>query len=167
MICPYRRTGSPAAMGRTATLWPAGMRSAVVTPSATSTPECNVARASTTPSSGCRRITGGGAMSCLLGQKGPGGSPLDPAKGRALGTLYLVCLGRALLGPFKGLIGPAPSKPNRWIAKPLLGVAGTTLAFLSQDATSPAALRVAATSERAMRAIRPLSLAMVTKRKPM
>ena len=37
----------------------------------------------------------------------------------------------------------------------------------TQLAIAPAALRVAATASRAARAIRPLSLAIVTKRKPM
>lgn len=47
------------------------------------------------------------------------------------------------------------------------GFRGEDLTDLHQDATSPAALRVAVTASRAARAIRPLSLAMVTKRKPM
>src|SRR3954469_1607927 len=48
-----------------ATLWPAGIRSAVVTPSATTSPGGRLDRAINTPSSGCRRITGAGAMVVL------------------------------------------------------------------------------------------------------
>src|SRR6266852_6156756 len=53
-------------MARVATLWPAGMRSTVVTPSATTMPGGRLERAISTPSSGCRRMTGAGAMGCLL-----------------------------------------------------------------------------------------------------
>src|SRR6516225_7492181 len=62
MIWPYRRTGSPAAIGLIATLWPAGIRSTVVTPSATTMPGGRLERAISTPSSGCRRMTGAGVM---------------------------------------------------------------------------------------------------------
>src|SRR3954469_20492239 len=58
--------GSPTAIGLIATLWPAGMRSTVVTPSATTMPGGRLERAISTPSSGCRRMTGAGAMGGLL-----------------------------------------------------------------------------------------------------
>src|SRR6202012_5980747 len=62
------RIASPTAIGLIATLWPAGMRSTVVTPSATAMPGGRLARAISTPSSGCRRMTGAGAvMGCLRG----------------------------------------------------------------------------------------------------
>ncbi|MGY4331342.1 hypothetical protein ACVWWG_005759 [Bradyrhizobium sp. LB7.2] len=51
-------TGSPTAIGLIATLWPEGIRSTVVTPSATNLPGGKLARAISTPSSGCRRMTG-------------------------------------------------------------------------------------------------------------
>src|SRR5579871_2720773 len=53
-------------MGRIATLWPAGMRSTVVTPSATNRPAGRLERAISTPSSGCRRMTGAGVMGVSL-----------------------------------------------------------------------------------------------------
>src|SRR4029077_12937710 len=53
-------------MARIATLWPAGIRSSVVTPSATTMPAGRLERAISTPSSGCRRMTGAGAMAGLL-----------------------------------------------------------------------------------------------------
>src|SRR5882724_6591895 len=59
-------TGSPVAIGLIATLWPAGIRSTVVTPSVTTMPGGRLDRAISTPSSGCRRITGAGAMGVLL-----------------------------------------------------------------------------------------------------
>jgi hypothetical protein len=62
-----RRTGSPTAIGLIATLWPEGMRSTVVTPSATDVPGGRLARAISTPSSGCRRMTGLMVMAGLLG----------------------------------------------------------------------------------------------------
>src|SRR5712675_131148 len=49
-------------MGRIATLWPAGMRSTVVTPSATTRPGGRLERAISTPSSGCSRMTGAAVM---------------------------------------------------------------------------------------------------------
>src|SRR6516162_3328929 len=49
-------------MGRTATLWPAGMRSAAAMPTATGDPGNSVVRAITTPSSGCSRMTGVAVM---------------------------------------------------------------------------------------------------------
>src|ERR1700761_69157 len=52
--------GSPTAIGLIATLWPAGIRSTVVTPSATAMPGGRLERAISTPSSGCRRMTGAG-----------------------------------------------------------------------------------------------------------
>src|SRR5580692_6835301 len=58
--------GSPTAIGRIATLWPAGIRSTVVTPSATNTPTGMLERAISTPSSGCSRITGAGAIGVSL-----------------------------------------------------------------------------------------------------
>src|SRR6185503_1766377 len=54
--------GSPTAIGLIATLWPAGIRSAVVTPSATTMPGGRLERAISTPSSGCRRMTGAGVI---------------------------------------------------------------------------------------------------------
>src|SRR6516162_2375510 len=54
-------------MARIATLWPAGIRSAVVTPSATAMPGGRLERAISTPSFSCRRMTGGGVMGYLLG----------------------------------------------------------------------------------------------------
>src|SRR3954453_915508 len=66
MIWPYRITGSPTAMGLIATLWPEGMRSTVVTPSATTVPGGRLARAISTPSSECRRMTGLMVMASLL-----------------------------------------------------------------------------------------------------
>src|SRR5450756_1171 len=54
-------------MSRIATLWPAGIRSRVVTPSATTMPAGRLYRAISTPSSGCRQITGAGVMGRLLG----------------------------------------------------------------------------------------------------
>src|SRR6202012_2212197 len=70
------RIASPTAIGLIATLWPAGMRSTVVTPSATAMPGGRLARAISTPSSGCRRMTGAGVvMGCLLGPNL--GSPRD------------------------------------------------------------------------------------------
>src|SRR5665213_4074675 len=42
------------------------MRSTVVTPSATTMPGGKLERAISTPSSGCRRMTGAWAMGCLL-----------------------------------------------------------------------------------------------------
>src|SRR6266404_5385682 len=59
-------TGSPVAIGLIATLWPAGIRSTVVTPSATASPGGRFARAISTPSSGCRRMTGAGVMGLSL-----------------------------------------------------------------------------------------------------
>src|SRR5437868_6684604 len=53
-------------MARVATLCPAGIRSDVVTPSATTMPGGRLERAISTPSSGCNRMTGAGAMGCLL-----------------------------------------------------------------------------------------------------
>src|SRR5580704_15665389 len=53
-------------MGRIATLWPAGIRSTVVTPSATTMPAGRLERAISTPSSGCKRMTGAGVMVGLL-----------------------------------------------------------------------------------------------------
>src|ERR1700732_4143314 len=53
-------------MDRIATLWPAGMRSTVVTPSATTRPGGRLERAISTPSSGCSRMTGAAVMGCLL-----------------------------------------------------------------------------------------------------
>src|SRR5580704_7710239 len=57
--------GSPTAIGRIATLWPAGMRSTVVTPSATTRPGGKLERAISTPSAGCKRMTGAGGMQLL------------------------------------------------------------------------------------------------------
>src|SRR5216684_2297678 len=54
-------------MARVATLWPAGIRSTVVTPSATTSPGGRLARAISTPSSGCRRMTGAGVMGVSFG----------------------------------------------------------------------------------------------------
>jgi hypothetical protein len=50
-------------------LWPAGMRSIVVTPSATTMPGGRLERAISTPSSGCRRMTGAGGHGGLLAVK--------------------------------------------------------------------------------------------------
>src|SRR6516165_2114692 len=58
--------GSPVAIDLIATLWPAGIRSTVVTPSTTTIPGGRLERAISTPSSGCRRMTGAGAMGFLL-----------------------------------------------------------------------------------------------------
>src|SRR5512144_38326 len=58
--------GSPTAIGLIATLWPEGMRSTVLTPSATTVPGGRLARAISTPSSGCRRMTGLMVMGGLL-----------------------------------------------------------------------------------------------------
>src|SRR3569623_440637 len=60
-------TGSPTAIGLIATLWPEGMRSTVVTPSATTVPGGKLARAISTPSAGCRRMTGLMVMGISLG----------------------------------------------------------------------------------------------------
>src|ERR1043165_9298649 len=54
-------------IGLIATLWPAGIRSSVVTPSATTSPGGRLDRAIRTPSSGCSRITGAGAMVLSFG----------------------------------------------------------------------------------------------------
>src|SRR3954453_14497776 len=63
------------------------MRSDAPTPSATTVPGSSVARAITTPSSGCRRITNGGAMSTSLkAGKASGAAPRPPPpkkRGRA------------------------------------------------------------------------------------
>src|SRR5262249_27232281 len=48
--------------GLIATLWPAGIRSTVVTPSATTSPGGRLERAISTPSSGWSRMTGAGVM---------------------------------------------------------------------------------------------------------
>src|SRR5947208_4367287 len=53
-------------MARVATLWPAGIRSDVVTPSATTMPGGRLERAISTLSSGCNRMTGAGVMGSLL-----------------------------------------------------------------------------------------------------
>src|SRR5258708_5454467 len=66
MIWSERRIGWPTGIGRIATLWPAGMRSTVVTPSATTVPDGMLERAIRTPSSGCSRMTGAGAMCVSL-----------------------------------------------------------------------------------------------------
>src|ERR1700761_1625935 len=55
------------AIARIATLWPAGTRWVARTLSPTGAPGSRVARAMTTLSSGCRRMTGGGAMTMFLG----------------------------------------------------------------------------------------------------
>ena len=62
---------------------------------------------------------------------------------------------------------PEKAWPSKRLQPPVRGDPRMRSPALHQDATSPAALRVAVTASRAARAIRPLSLAMVTKRKPM
>ena len=62
----------PARWPRVATLWPGGMRSRAATPSAR--PACRAAgatRAITTPSSGCRRMTGGWVMASMMSRLPP------------------------------------------------------------------------------------------------
>src|SRR5689334_17984636 len=55
----YRRTGSPARIARTHTLWPGGTRPATVTPSASSrVPPTSCRRAMTTLSAGWMRMVG-------------------------------------------------------------------------------------------------------------
>src|SRR5258708_36533897 len=62
-------------MGRSGRVWAAGIRAAVVTPSATTMPGGRLERAISTPSSGCRRMTGAGVMGSLLGESGVFTSP--------------------------------------------------------------------------------------------
>src|SRR5512140_2393206 len=57
MIWLYRRTGSPTAIARVATLWPGGTRPTMVTSSSSSfVPPTSCWRAMTTSSAGCSRI---------------------------------------------------------------------------------------------------------------
>jgi hypothetical protein len=58
-IWPYLRTGSPAAIGAVASLWPAGTGTFTAIPS-TSVPGNRSTRATTTLSAGLRRIVSGG-----------------------------------------------------------------------------------------------------------
>src|SRR5579862_5132327 len=112
-------------MGRIATLWPAGIRSAVVTPSATKSPAGKLERAISTPSSGCRRMTGAGVIEIPPSNKcrsNRGPHPEEQAQacvskdGRGLRRGLMLRDGPSLVGTVRN--GLAIARPARVLGPP-------------------------------------------------
>src|SRR6185503_4283359 len=106
--------GSPLAIGLIATLWPAGIRSAVVTPSATTMPCGRLERAISTPSSGCRRITGAGVIWVPpQGWRVASGELIDPLLATPYSRLrFLRLAGRVLAGLVHLHLGVGRHQPD-------------------------------------------------------